>query len=160
MPHLIAVVGLPGSGKSHCVHQQAREHGYVAVSDVTQDRWERWPEVVAAIEAGKTAIIDSATFTERPGRAELLVRTRLIPLADPLAIEWRFFACDPAACLSNILRDATIRPDRELAGRIKSFLRRAARYEVPPGVDVIPVLRPREYGATVREVLEVEIVAP
>lgn len=150
MPVLIAVAGLPGSGKSHYVHREAREHRYVAVSDVTQDDWRHWPRVVDALRSGRSAIVDSATFTDPAAREDL--EARVWQACARAEIEWRFFANDPSGCLSNILRDALDR-DRETVGRLRSFFRRAPGYTIPLGAQVVPVYR-HESGTP-----QVEIVA-
>lgn len=141
MPHLIAVAGLPGSGKSHYVHQQAREHGLTAFSDVTQHDWRDWPALAVALSLGVPSIVDSATFCDPEGREALERRVAALPRNGTAQVEWRFFEADPDACLANILRDVFLRPDREHVGRLRSFWRRKDAYQIPAGATVLPVYR-------------------
>jgi hypothetical protein len=137
------VVGLPGSGKTHYVERQGKEHGYVAVSDVYQNNWERWTRVVEAVKQGQDIIIDGALFTEPDGMATLSERIRKLPVA--VEVEWRFFEADKNACLVNILRDMILKEGREYHGRLRSFFRRAPGYVVPDGATILKVYKPYDH---------------
>lgn len=152
MPVLIAIAGLPGSGKTHLTRSYAREHGYEPFSDVSQRDWDAWPRVVAALRSGRNVIVDSATFTDPSAREDF--EARVWQAFAAASVHWWFFEADPGACLKNILRDIVAKPDREYHRRLASFLRRMGTYHVPDGAHVVPVYRAQGEG------YELEVVIP
>lgn len=142
MARLIAVVGLPGSGKSHYVNAQAKKHGYKVASDITQNDWRAWPWVRDQLSQGNDCIIDSATFTDLSARSTLEGMVESVSAK----VEWRFFEANKDACLTNIIRDMLLKKDRDYHGRMRSFLRRAPLYKVPEGAKkILPVYSPCDY---------------
>lgn len=145
MPTLTVVVGLPGSGKSHLLaaypvanpaalvvddYHAAPRHDSPAVED-----GRAYPELVAALRAGRDALVADIAFTDHAARAEF---ARVLGAEPGVELEWVFFENDLPACLANIARrDRASRDAEEWAAR--AF---APGYAVPPGVTPRPVWRP------------------
>lgn len=140
MPKLIAVAGLPGSGKSTYVERIAKQNGVRSISDITQNCWLNWPHLTSSLRTGFDCIIDSATFTAPQGRKDL--EDRLKKDGVEVDIEWRFFENNPTACLTNILRDGILKPEREFHVRLQRLFEREPYYVIPDGATVIPVYNP------------------
>jgi hypothetical protein len=141
-PKLIAVAGLPGSSKSHYIHHEAKEFGYRAVSDITQCGWLSWPVLLNFLRDGETCITDSATFTTAQGRKDLEYRLKK-DFGEAGEVEWRFFENNPTACLTNIIRDGILKPEREFHVRLQRLFERSPSYVVPDGYAALPVYAPQ-----------------
>ena len=134
MPKLIAVAGLPGSGKSTYIEQL---DGVRALSDITQNGWLNWPHLVSSLLTGFDCIIDSAKFTVQQGRKDLEDRLKKEGL--DIEVEWYYFENNPNACLTNILRDGILKPEREFHIRLQRLFELAPHYVIPEGVVTLPV---------------------
>lgn len=144
MPTLTIVVGLPGSGKSHLIREYAAAHPAALVVDdyhaaphhdspAVEDA-RAYPELVAALRAGRDALVADIAFTDAAARDEF---ARVLGAEPGVVLAWVFFENDLAACLANIARrDRASRADEEWAAR--EF---APGYVVPPGVVPRPVWR-------------------
>lgn len=141
MSKLIAVAGLPGSSKSYYLKEQSKQFGYKAVSEVTQDNWRSWPKLRVFLNMGFDCITDSADFTVLQRRKDLEALIKRDCTAD-IDVVWHFFENNPAACLTNALRDCILKPEREFQNRIKNLFNMARQYEIPEGATVLPVYNP------------------
>lgn len=140
MPKLIAVAGLPGSGKSFYLKEKKR-CGYRAISEICQDKWRDWPTLRDCLNSGVDCITDSADFTALQRRKDLEALIKRDCTAD-IDVVWHFFENNPTACLTNALRDCILKPEREFQNRIKNLFNMARQYEIPAGATILPVYNP------------------
>lgn len=141
MPKLIALAGLPGSGKSFYARQERGRFHYEVVSEISQDNWRNWSTLADLLNFEEDCITDSADFTVLQRRKDLesLIKRDCVVNVE---VEWRFFENNPAACLTNALRDCILKPEREFQNRIKNLFNMARQYEIPEGATVLPVYNP------------------
>lgn len=142
MPRLIAVAGLPGSGKSFYIKQERERYGYHAVSDIEQRGFGNWYPVQSYLDSGFDCIVDSADFTIRQRRKDFATMVDKEFPGDNVNLEWVFFENNPTACLTNVLRDCILNPAREFQNRTKNLFNMARWYEIPEGVTTLPVYNP------------------
>lgn len=141
MPKLIALAGLPGSGKSFYMNAEGKRLNYYTVPEVNQDNWRNWATLKNYLAKGCHCITDSADFTVLQRRKDLEALIKRDGFTD-VDVVWRFFENNPTACLTNTLRDCILKPEREFQHRIKNLFNMARQYEIPQGATVLPVYNP------------------
>lgn len=125
-------VGLPGSGKSYRAQQDFQAAGDGIFLDDSFD-------VVDLTMAFETNI--SNVFITDPTLCDPKIRDkflRLLSQFNPEKVVWNYFENDPVKAINNIRH----RDDGRLisATAIKDYF--SAVYEIPDGVEVIPIWQP------------------
>ena len=141
MPTLLAIAGLPGSGKTRYINSlRSSIRGHIAddymggAVGFTESR--HIVDLARALNAGQDSLVCDILFCLPARRAEFeaLIR-RLVPAA---TIEWRFFENDPDRCLENVRRRVRIRVTRE-----EELIRELSpQYQIPDGATILHVWRP------------------
>ncbi len=145
MAKLIAIAGLPGSGKSRYI---ARVRGTIAgvIADdymthahgdspiFTNGR--RFVELARALNAGKDCLVSDINFCRPNRRAEF--ESAIRGVAPGTEFEWRFFENDPDRCIGNVRRRARINVTRE-EQTIRDL---SPHFQIPAAATVLPVWTP------------------
>jgi hypothetical protein len=141
MPTLVAIAGLPGSGKSYYIDSLSVP-GHVAHDFMAGASGARLADsrhlvpLTRALNAGLDSLACDINFCLAPRRAELQAVIR--ELAPGARVEWRYFENAPDLCLANVRRRVRIRVSRE-----EELIRKlSAQYAVPDGAATLPVWRP------------------
>jgi predicted kinase len=121
MPKVIAIVGLPGSGKSFLGKQIAREQNCLFVDDINV-------RTLPLVEENKgNIVITDVWFCEEK------TRTRAAKMLNEIGydeIEWIFFENAPDKCRKNVQRRAD---GRAVMGLIQGL---TGKYTIPQEVEV------------------------
>ena len=144
------VVGLPGSGKSTWIEQQAQGtdalviHDFKARShndDPAFHSSRHLPELIAAVESGRNSFIADIDFCRTASRNEAAA---FLARAFPgVKVQWVFFEKNVAACQANARRDI----DRRAQDRLAKIAEFGPQYQIPEGVILVPVWSPHKHGA-------------
>ena len=147
MAKLVVVVGMPGSGKWHYIHEQQPRFPGVCAHDYMADSQDHSPrftdsryyaELVRALREGRDSLIADIEYCDTWRRVEVEeVIHRDVPGVE---IEWRFFENAPAKCQANVQRRA--RPS--VAEEKRKIQELSRKYQFPPGAIVLPVWVPAE----------------
>lgn len=129
MGRIIAIAGLPASGKTHYAKELRALYGEVGTVDMIDDpiKWDIDVEPVLKANSNNTVIITDPWFCV--DRNRVLAEDKFRKLG--FTVEWIFFENDPEACDRNDVRRGT---DRYLD--IKWF---STQYTIPEGANVLPV---------------------
>ena len=147
MATLIAIVGLPGSGKSRYIAQiRGALPGVVADDYMAHPHGDsprftdarRFVELVRALNAGRDSLVCDVNFCRPHRRGEF--EAAIHGVAPGVVFEWRFFENDPDACIQNVRRRARINVTREEATIVKL----APHYQYPADAVVLRVWRPAD----------------
>jgi hypothetical protein len=130
---VVAVAGLPGSGKSWLIGEKASD-GFIPRDDMNIN----WPASMASVRAwlaqGRLVIVSDIEFCKPDWRARLEAELRGVA-----AVRWIFFANEPYTCIRNVLFrnyvEGVNRQVREEVGKIRDY----AKIYRPAG-DIRPVV--------------------
>jgi predicted kinase len=142
MAKLIAVVGLPGSGKSHYVQRLRTSCAGVCAEDYMANSHNNsarfvdsryYVDLVRDLREGQDCVIADIEYCDSWRRAEVeeVVR-REAPAA---TIEWHCFQNDPQQCRANVDRRGRASAENEK----RKICELSAKYQIPLGAKVIPV---------------------
>jgi hypothetical protein len=122
---IIAIVGLPGSGKTYLGNRLAKENGYEFIDDIDIEGKKR---LLAILKEGNDCIISDPNFI-----FEDIRNKAILSLAENLNIEWMFFENDPEQCLKNV-------EYRNDGRKVKDFISMFSKYYIiPKGVHPVKV---------------------
>lgn len=122
---VIAIAGLPASGKTFLGKALAKQHQALMVDDPTN--WQTLEEKLLSYE-GQTVIIADPFFCMANNRDSAECRLNTLGYS----VEWIFFANDPDQCQVN----ASTREEKPVTNEIKYF---SSKYQIPAGADIRPV---------------------
>jgi predicted kinase len=145
MPKLIVVIGLPGSGKSHYVHelrgscQGVCAEDYMASSHNNSSRFtdsRHYADLIRDLRDGKDCVIADIEYCDTWRRVEVEeVVARDVP---GVTIEWHCFENNPTQCNANV--DSRNRKNAEEEKKKVRHL--SQKYQIPFCAKVIPVWTP------------------
>lgn len=132
MTQVVAIAGLPGSGKSRLM-QELERNGFVRFDDV-REAWEE--NIVRAREAigeGRAVVITDIMFCDDEWR-------RTLELALGRAVHWISFSNDPWQCAVNCLYRLMVElDDRPLMSMLQRIAELSPKYR--PVGEVRPVVQ-------------------
>jgi hypothetical protein len=144
MATLTALAGLPGSGKSCYLAQLAPTLSGVCADDFMEDSVGNSPEfphsmhfaaLIADLRRDRDCLAADITFCLPERRREF--EAAVAEHAPGTRFRWVFFENDPRRCIITcVLRNEPTWPEE-----VKLILELAPRYEIPPGVQPLPVPR-------------------
>lgn len=134
MKQIVAIAGLPGSGKSRLAADLAAVLGWPRMNDPTIVRGKAGAAeaILRTLDGAPGVVLDDPYFCLAGTRADVA------GAVDGATWRWVYFAPDHEACLRNILRDGG---DRVLS-RVRCLASVSHHYEIPEGAAVRPVWRP------------------
>lgn len=130
MGRVIAIVGLPASGKTYYARQlETQNPGSILIDDPRN--WEEIRTVIAGFKTKTFIITDPWLCLDRN---RVLAESKLNKLG--FKVEWIFFENDPQACKANDYRRET--------NSISDISWFSSQYTIPENAKVIPVWKSQD----------------
>ena len=140
---LVLLAGLPGSGKTNRLCEMQKD-GWLVFDDFKANafgndpyfsRSRKFRSLISAIADNLKCVVADIDFCNPVSRGQ--ADSVLLSIFPEAEIVWQFFENDPSACEANIRRRGNAGVQEELC-KLRKF---AALYEIPQGVNPLPVFR-------------------
>jgi hypothetical protein len=129
---VVAVAGMPGSGKSRVMEQYAR-NGYARFDDININWAANIAAVIQLVQQGKDVIVSDIEFCRASKRQDL-------EKAVSIPVQWIFFENDPLQCAKNVLYRFFVERENRPWGEEIHKIQQYSKEYLPAG-DVRPVIK-------------------